>query len=230
MWSFLFCTGAFPEKSGGTQITYTVDVAAEDIPAEYNVVVVDNVVTLTHTPTTLLLNENFDDASKISDWSQVATNGSIGIADGKLKVTKVGQYGNYIYYTPGLSWTDYDVSATFNTEGSTWQGLLARANANRDAYHVRLLNGKVFFYKFIGGNYTASGATMKEIGSYTKGNSVDLRMTVVGNVITIYKDGTELYTYTDTTVNPITTGTVGFMNSQNDTPAYDYIKVVNLNQ
>lgn len=219
-----------PEKSGGELITYTVDVAAADLPAQYNVVIVDNVVTLTHIPTTLLLNENFDDASKISDWSQVATNGSIGIADGKLKVTKVGQYGNYIYYTPGLSWTDYDVSATFNTEGSTWQGLLARANANRDAYHVRLLNGKVFFYKFIGGSYTASGATMKEIGSYTKGNSVDLRMTVVGNVITIYKDGTELYTYTDTTVNPITTGTVGFMNSQNDTPAYDYIKVVNLNQ
>lgn len=188
-----------------------------------------------------LLRECFDDPTKLSDWAQRAENGAFTISNSTLNVTTVGKYGNYIYNKPGAVWNDYEVSATLISGPSgTWNGLILRADENRNAYHIRLLNGGMYFYRVINGSYEESkngyGITLKSANTYTAGDAVNLRVRAVDNVITIYVNDVLEHTYTDTSEYALMEGTVGFWSSASTsggtapTATYDGIRVKDLTQ
>lgn len=206
-----------PEKVGGEVVTYALDVSAADVPMDYNVVVVDGVVTLTHSPAGLLLYEKFD-SDVTADWN--VKNGSVSVVDGQLQVNNPNGRLVSVWYKDGYDWTDYSFSADIDTS-TVWCGPMFRVSENLSSYYcVRFFNGTATLRRVINGGTTDVGTF-----SYTDGGVIEVKVEAIGNNFTFYIDGTLKKTITDTSASALSSGTVGFYSAEADAPAYDNVQV-----
>jgi len=169
----------------------------------------------------VLLEEDFADA--VTGWTpQLSSTWEVN--GGVYKVAAPGQYGAFAQYDAGAVWTDYEFSTEVITStGYSWVGIVFRSQDYKNNYHIRFLNGKIYLYKFVDGTRTEPNSAQR--GSYTVGNTYNVKVTVKGSNIVVSIDGVEKMNITDT---QFSSGTIGFYSASG--ASFDNVKVIDLSE
>ena len=201
---------------------FSVDVTSQT-SFQFRLTVTDDngatdVDTVNVTVSNVFLTEDFN--SGLANWSvvdDVPTASSWTIANSELiqqiRVESINSYvesyhkGTYIYYTPGLSLTDYrlDVEARFIGEKLADDiGVMFRYTDNNNYYRLSLNSryGFTRLEKKVGGVFFPIKTNAR---GYSIGQTINISINLYGPAMQIFVDGEPLFALTD---NSLPTGTV----------------------
>ena len=120
--------------------------------------------------------------------------------------------------------TDFDLS--FDTDYSDFGGVIFRRSASNTFYKIGIADsgtGSLDFelYRTLAGSETTIGSTSSF--SFTRGTYHRFRIIMMGGIITVYEDGSQILTYTDS--SPLAGGQIGLRNSRSGTARFYNLRI-----